>query len=146
MQIPTLIVAMLVTGQALACPATIDRMSGPASWYGPRHHGKPTASGLLFDQHALTAAHPYLPFGTKIVVTARKTGAQATVTITDRGPFIAGRILDLSEAAAETLGIKRAGIACVDLAFFRAPPPVRPQPRQPDGPEPSPAYRAAGLP
>lgn len=141
-----ILIAAIVAGPALACPAAIDKLSGPASWYGPRHHGNKTASGQIFDRYGLTAAHPYLPFGTKITVTARKTGRQVVVTINDRGPYVAGRVLDLSEGAAQALAIREAGIACVSISYFTEPARERPQPRQPIAQAPQPALQAAGLP
>ena len=78
-----------------------------ASWYGPGFHGRKTASGERFNQNAMTAAHKTLPFGTKLRVTYR--GQSVVVRINDRGPFIKGRTLDLSKAAAERIGLRRAG-------------------------------------
>lgn len=79
--------------------------TGVASWYGPGFHGRPTASGVIYDQHELTAAHQTLPLGTRIMVTNLENGRSTDVTINDRGPFVKGRILDLSYAAARTLGM-----------------------------------------
>ena len=84
--------------------------SGQASWYGPGFHGKPTSSGARFDQNALTAAHDMLPLGTKIRVTTQETGRSVVVTITDRLPPKRLRIIDLSRAAADRLGMRRAGL------------------------------------
>lgn len=89
---------------------------GSASWYGPGFHGKKTASGKTFNQNAMTAAHRSLPFGTVVKVTNQKTGKVVKVTITDRGPFHKGRILDLSAAAAAKLGTKQAGTGKVCIA------------------------------
>ena len=75
-----------------------------ASWYGPGFHGRKTASGARFNQHAMTAAHKKLPFGTKVKVTYK--GRSVIVTINDRGPFTKGRSLDLSMAAARKIGCK----------------------------------------
>jgi len=86
---------------------------GQASWYGPGFHGRRTASGEIFDTRAMTAAHRTLPFGTQIRVTNRKTGRSAVVRINDRGPYAHGRIIDLSKASAEALGIS--GVAPVEL-------------------------------
>jgi peptidoglycan lytic transglycosylase len=88
---------------------------GAASWYGPGFHGRKTASGDRFDQHELTAAHKKLPLGTKATVTNLKNGKTVEVEINDRGPYVGGRILDLSKAAAERLGMKKAGTALVRL-------------------------------
>lgn len=88
-----------------------------ASWYGPGHHGRPTASGEIFDRTALTAAHRCLPFGTLLTVVAVETGRSVQVRINDRGPFRAGRDIDLSEAAAHQLGLTRRGVGRVRLAL-----------------------------
>lgn len=87
--------------------------TGIASWYGPRFHGRRTASGERFDMHAMTAAHRSLPFGTRARVRNPANGQEVVVRINDRGPFTRGRIVDLSRAAARLLGI--AGIAPVEL-------------------------------
>jgi rare lipoprotein A len=78
---------------------------GLASWYGPRFHGRRTASGERFDMHALTAAHPSLPFGSIVRVENPDTGRSVDVRINDRGPHIKQRIIDLSRAAARALGL-----------------------------------------
>jgi len=89
------------------------RAEGKASYYGARHHGNKTASGERFDQHALTAAHRSLPFGTRVRVTNLHNDKQVVVRINDRGPFVRGRIIDLSRAAAERLDMLRAGVVPV---------------------------------
>jgi rare lipoprotein A (peptidoglycan hydrolase) len=89
--------------------------TGDASWYGEQHQGKQTASGTIFDQAELTAAHPSLPFGSKIKVTNLANGKSVEVEITDRGPFAGNRIIDLSEAAAKILEIIDSGTATVRL-------------------------------
>ena len=88
-------------------PATAPRagQTGIASWYGPGFHGKTTASGVVYNQHDLTAAHQTLPLGTRVLVTNLDNGRSIEVLINDRGPFAKGRIIDLSYAAAETLGM-----------------------------------------
>lgn len=78
---------------------------GLASWYGPRFHGRPTASGEKFDMHQLTAAHPTLPFGTIVRVRSLVNGRTVDVRINDRGPFMKRRVIDLSRAAAQALGL-----------------------------------------
>ncbi|MBN2055093.1 septal ring lytic transglycosylase RlpA family protein [bacterium] len=88
---------------------------GLASWYGAEHHGKPTASGERFDMNALTAAHRTLPMQTMVKVTNQETGRSTVVRINDRGPFIKGRIIDLSKAAAEAIDLVRMGVARVEL-------------------------------
>ncbi len=87
--------------------------TGTASFYGSRHHGKRTASGEPFDQHALTAAHRSLPFGTRVQVTNLKNQRSVVVRINDRGPHTRGRLIDLSRAAAQRLDMIRSGTARV---------------------------------
>jgi rare lipoprotein A len=89
---------------------------GGASWYGPGFNGKRAASGEVFNENAMTAAHRSLPFGTKVTVTDQNTGKQVRVTINDRGPFHGKRIIDLSKAAATELGFRNAGVTSVCLA------------------------------
>jgi rare lipoprotein A len=88
-------------------PVTAPRVSqtGIASWYGPGFHGKTTASGIIYNQHDLTAAHQTLPLGTRVLVTNLDNGRSIEVLINDRGPFAKGRIIDLSYAAGESLGM-----------------------------------------
>ena len=83
--------------------------TGIASWYGPGFHGKTTASGVIYNQHDLTAAHQTLPLGTRVLVTNLDNGRSIEVLINDRGPFAKGRIIDLSFAAGENLGMIRPG-------------------------------------
>jgi rare lipoprotein A len=91
----------------LAVPDTFEREvgNGLASWYGKGFHGRPTASGERFDMHALTAAHPTLPFGTLVRVRSVTDGRTVDVRINDRGPRIKRRVIDLSRAAADALGL-----------------------------------------
>ena len=89
------------------------RAEGKASYYGAKHHGRRTASGERFNQHALTAAHRTLPFGTRVKVTNLNNDRTVVVLINDRGPHTRGRIIDLSRKAAERLGMLRAGVAPV---------------------------------
>ena len=100
-------------------PASVE--IGLASWYGPPYHGRQAADGSVFDQNAMTAAHRTLPLGTTIRVTNLGTGQEAMVKITDRGPFVAGRMLDLSVAAAKATGVYRVGIAKVKIEAFEHP-------------------------
>lgn len=95
-------------------PGTFEQ-TGEASWYGRQHHGKPTASGETYDMHKLTAAHPTLPLGTRILVTNLDNGRTVEVRVNDRGPFVSGRVLDLSYAAARKLGAIGDGIIPVGL-------------------------------
>jgi rare lipoprotein A len=87
--------------------------TGIASWYGPGFHGKATASGAIYDQNDLTAAHQTLPLGTRVMVTNLETGNSTQVTINDRGPFAKGRIIDLSFAAGKALGMIEPGTILV---------------------------------
>lgn len=89
--------------------------TGEASYYGDRHHGKKTASGERFDQRALTAAHRTLPFGTQVRVTNLNNERSVVVRINDRGPFVRGRIIDVSRAAAERLDMLRSGVVPVRI-------------------------------
>ena len=89
--------------------------TGEASWYGAQHQGKQTASGTMYDQAAFTAAHPSLPFGSKIKVTNLANGKSVEVEITDRGPFAGNRIIDISQAAAKALEMIDSGTATVRL-------------------------------
>ena len=89
---------------------------GGASWYGPGFNGKRAASGEIFNENAMTAAHRSLPFGTKVMVTDQRTGNAIEVIINDRGPFHGGRIIDLSKAAATKLGFRNRGTTSVCLS------------------------------
>ena len=86
-----------------------------ASWYGPRFHGRKTANGEVFDQEAFTAAHKQIKFGTLLRLTNPNNEKSIIVRINDRGPYIRGRELDLSKAAAEELGILEKGVARLDI-------------------------------
>lgn len=86
---------------------------GVASWYGGKFHGRKTASGQVYDMNRMTAAHRTLPFGTKVEVTNLRNGRSVVVTINDRGPFIKGRIIDVSRRAAGKLGFRNQGVAKV---------------------------------
>jgi rare lipoprotein A len=89
---------------------------GGASWYGPGFNGKRAASGEIFNENAMTAAHRSLPFGTKVTVTDQRTGAAIDVVINDRGPFHGSRIIDLSKAAATKLGFRNRGTTSVCIS------------------------------
>ncbi|MFV0456786.1 MAG: septal ring lytic transglycosylase RlpA family protein [Pseudomonas sp.] len=88
---------------------------GKASYYARMHHGQRTASGELHDQRAMVAAHRSLPFGTRVRVTNLRNNKQVTVRINDRGPFVRGRIVDLSRAAAERIGMIDEGVVGVRI-------------------------------
>lgn len=99
---------------------------GLASWYGPEFHGRPTSSKEIFDMNDLTAAHPTLPFGTYVMVTNLNNGQSTIVRINDRGPFVPGRIIDLSYAAARIIGAVGPGVIPVRLEVLTGlSPPLR---------------------
>lgn len=97
-------------------PAQKVQEVGKASWYGSGHQGKETANGESFNQQELTAASPTLPLGTKATVTNLETGKSVQVTINDRGPYVKGRKIDLSRAAAQQIGVNKKGVAKVKIA------------------------------
>jgi rare lipoprotein A len=94
---------------------------GMASWYGPPYAGRKGADGTVYDQNAMTAAHLTLPLGTMVRVTNLTNNESVVVRITDRGPFVHGRIIDLSLAAAKATGVYRAGVARVRVEAYAAP-------------------------
>jgi len=94
-------------------PVLLER--GQASWYGGKFHGRRTASGERFDRKAFTAAHRTLPFGTRLCVRSAASGKTVVVRVNDRGPFSKNRVIDLSESAARSLGMLKAGLAKVEL-------------------------------
>lgn len=95
-----------------------DLGMGVASYYGRRFHGRLTANGERFNMRAMTAAHKTLPFGSRVKVTNPSNGRSVTVRINDRGPFIPGRVLDLSRGAAERIGMIRSGHARVQMVLL----------------------------
>lgn len=98
--------------------------SGVASWYGPPYHNRVGANGLVYDENQLSAAHRTLPMGSLVRVVNLKTGQSAVMRITDRGPFVAGRILDLSVASAKAVGLWRPGTGEVRIDVFSTPKPM----------------------
>jgi rare lipoprotein A len=112
---------ILVLGLAAAMVANSYYEVGIASWYGPGFHGKRTASGEIYDMYGISAAHKTLPFGTIVKVVDLETGKSVVVRINDRGPFIEGRIIDLSYGAALELGMVQKGLAKVGLKIVRWP-------------------------
>lgn len=104
------------TDQAKSGGGKQHALSGIASYYW---QGEMTASGERFDKRAMTAAHPSLPFGTKVKVFCANTGREVVVRINDRGPFKPGRVIDLSEAAAEAIGMQGRGLTLVQLEVVR---------------------------
>lgn len=110
--------ALLILTAAGAAAAS---QTGYASWYGGKFHGRRTANGEVFDTNKLTAAHKSLPFGTVVEVKNLRNGATVQVRINDRGPFVEGRIIDLSRAAAERLDMLGSGVTPVSLTVVRKP-------------------------
>jgi rare lipoprotein A len=103
-------------------PSVVDgHQQGVASWYGPGFHGRRTANGEVYDQYELTAAHQTLPLGTRALVTSLTNGRSVEVRINDRGPFVDGRIVDLSYAAASVIGMIGPGTMPVRLKVIDAP-------------------------
>ena len=98
--------------------------TGIASWYGPPYHNRRGANGEIYDMHASTAAHKTLPLNSLVRVTNLKTGSSTVVRITDRGPFIGDRIIDLSLAAAKEIDVWRVGTALVKVEVLSAPAPI----------------------
>lgn len=98
--------------------------TGLASWYGPGFHGKRTANGEIYNQHDLTAAHPSLPLGTRVMVTNLNTNQSIEVRVNDRGPYVGGRAIDLSYAAARTIGVYGPGVAPVRIEILAPAAPV----------------------
>ena len=98
--------------------------TGRASWYGPPYHNRRGSNGEVYNMHAMTAAHRTFPLGSIVRVTNLKTGHSALVRITDRGPFIPGRVLDLSLAAARKLDVWQPGVAEVKVELMQASAPI----------------------
>ncbi len=110
-----LLLALAALGACRRLPETGFYQQGKASYYSDKFHGRKTANGERYDKTALTAAHPTLPFGSMVEVTHAKTKKKVVVRVNDRGPFGKGRVIDLSRAAAEQLGMVREGVAEVQL-------------------------------
>jgi rare lipoprotein A len=97
---------------------------GLATWYSAPYKGRKSANGQVFDDNNLTAAHRTLPMGSLVVVRNLKTGQSSAMRIADRGPFVEGRIIDLTIASAKATGVYRAGLAQVRLDVYQAPKPI----------------------
>ena len=108
----------LISCAQVTYPPPEVTQTGVASWYGPNFHGKTTSNKEIYDMHDLTAAHKSLPFGTYVVVTNLNNGRSVTVRINDRGPFVKGRIIDLSYAAAKAVDMIGTGTAPVKLEIL----------------------------
>lgn len=91
--------------------------SARASWYGPGFHGRRTANGEIFNMYAMTAAHKSLKLGTRVLVANLENGMQAVLRVNDRGPYIDGRVLDVSKKAADVLGFREEGVARIKLSI-----------------------------
>jgi rare lipoprotein A len=100
---------------AIPLPAAAFTQTGVASYYGPELHGRRTASGERFNRNAMTAAHRTVPFGTHLKVTNLSNGRSVIVRVNDRGPFIRGRIVDVSQGAARQIGMQGRGVARVRI-------------------------------
>ncbi len=116
-----LMISMAAVSCLSGCARKVDvrapytEQTGQASWYGEKFHNRRTASGEVFDMNKYTAAHRTLPFDTMVRVENLKNGKRIDVRINDRGPFVEGRIIDLSRKAAETLGMIRDGVVPVRI-------------------------------
>jgi rare lipoprotein A len=118
-------ILMLMAFAASGCASTKRvAQTGLASWYGPHFHGKKTANGEVYDQDRLTAAHKTLPFNTVVRVTNLDNGRQVTVRINDRGPYVQGRVIDLSRAAARQIRMIGPGTARVRIEILKAGGPI----------------------
>ncbi len=95
------------------------KQQGAASWYGDDFHGKTTASGETYNQNAMTAASTTLPLGSTAKVTNTETGKSVTVKINDRGPYVGNRVMDLSKAAAQKIGLKDKGVGKVKITAHK---------------------------
>lgn len=112
---------VLVLGLVAALAANSFYEVGVASWYGPGFHGNRTANGEVYDMYGISAAHKTLPFGTIVKVVDLETGRSVVVRINDRGPFVKGRIIDLSYGAAQELRMVEKGLAKVGLKILNWP-------------------------
>ena len=110
----TLLLSLLCVAAYPACAETVE---GKASYYADSLQGHQTANGDYYDKAAMTAAHRTLPFGTRVTVTYLRNGKSVEVIINDRGPYVDGRIIDLSGAAAAALGLQESGIGEVRLQY-----------------------------
>jgi rare lipoprotein A len=112
------LIGLIFLGMLGCSKGPTHTLQGVASWYGYPHHGRTTASGQRFNMYELTAAHRTLPLGTRVRVTNVLNGRSVTVTVTDRGPFVNNRVLDLSYAAARAIDMVGPGTAPVQLEII----------------------------
>ena len=110
------LLVLLVLSSLVACSSKIVE-TGKASYYADKFEGRKTASGEIFRQSNITGAHKTLPFGTKVTVKNLSNGKTVKVTINDRGPFVAGRIIDLSKKAAQKIDLVQTGVANVEIKY-----------------------------
>jgi rare lipoprotein A len=117
----SLLLILLVSCHRKSTPAGFrsETETGYASFYADKFEGRKTANGEIFNQSKLTAAHKKLPFGTQVMVTNLANGRSVQVRINDRGPFVSGRIIDLTKAAAKEIDMLGAGVARVRIRFKR---------------------------
>ena len=116
-----LLVGAVATWTLLDRLGPTDRQTGLASWYGPGFYGRPTASGATYTGADLTAAHRALPLGTRVRVTNLENGRRVVVVVDDRGPYVGGRVIDLSTAAARRLDMIRDGVVRVRVEVLGRP-------------------------
>jgi len=123
--VPTVVALLILISVPTGASAKVVipgyTQQGIASYYGGKFHGRKTASGEIFNQWARSAAHKSLPLGTKVRVTKLSNGRSIVVRINDRGPFVKGRIIDLSRKAAQDLGIIKSGVAKVKVEVLSLP-------------------------
>jgi rare lipoprotein A len=136
-----LVACLVVAGCSLfrepSPPPVVDGVQeGVASWYGPGFHGNRTANGEIYDQYEMTAAHPSLPHGTRVMVTNLSNGRAVEVRINDRGPFVGGRAIDLSYAAARAINMVGPGTARVRIEVLGSGPHRRLPPTPREAPPP----------
>lgn len=105
----------IADGQPIPAGINKPTFTGSASWYGGKFHGRKTSNGERYNQDGMTAAHRTLAFGTKLLVTNRKTGKSCVVKVNDRGPYVGNRVIDLSRGAAKQLNMLSAGVGVVDV-------------------------------
>ncbi|HET8828031.1 MAG TPA: septal ring lytic transglycosylase RlpA family protein [Pelobium sp.] len=110
------VLLLLISFTLFSCAPKITQ-TGKASYYANKFNGRKTASGEIFRNSKLTAAHKTLPFGTKVKVTNLRNGKSVKVRINDRGPFVAGRIIDLSRKAANRIDMKNEGVGNVKIRY-----------------------------
>lgn len=116
--------AMTADEEYVASHEPISTQTGVASWYGPPYHNRVGANGMIYNENGISAAHRTLPMGSLIKVTNVRTGQSAVMRVTDRGPFVPGRILDLSIGAAKAVGVYRPGLAEVRIDVYSTPKPM----------------------